>query len=210
MSAVRRLHWNLLLFRKAKTLPRKPPARSALSCENISSQLLSNQSGSFVVSMSADVTKPAFETVHFVEGFVDGVLNGTADYRGTPHHFELRSAEPDAVEVYELTPLSPEVFRAVTEAWEIWRRWQRARELTPALCAPGIPALPEDRERQAALRGFISNWIADAKASSFLAEGDFERVAANAAQGIDHDVLRVRWSEPEPNRRTTEPSFRAE
>jgi hypothetical protein len=160
--------------------------------------------------MSDDTTTPAFEIVHFVEGFVDGVLNGTADYRGTPHHFELRSAEPNAAELYELTPLSPEVFRAVIEAWEIWRRWQRARELTPALYTPGIPALPEDRERQAALRGFISNWLASAKPSSFLAGGDFEHVAASAAQGTDHDVLRVRWSEPDANARLAEPPFRQE
>jgi hypothetical protein len=150
--------------------------------------------------MSADHTQPTFDAVHFVEGFVDGVLNGTADYRGEPHHFVLRSAEPDAAELYELTPLSPEVFRAVTEAWEIWRRWQRARELTPALYSPGIPALPEDRERQALLRGFISNWLVSAKDRAFLAEGDFEHVAANAAQGIDRDSLRVQWSEPQPLR----------
>lgn len=158
--------------------------------------------------MSAGLTKPTFETVHFVEGFLDGVLNGTADYRGTPHHFELRSTGPNAVELYELTPLSSEVFRAVTEAWEIWRRWQRARELTPALYTPGIPALPEDRQRQAALRGFISNWIAGAKASSFLAEGDFDHVATDAALGIEHGRLRVSWSEPEAGRGAAEPPFR--
>ena len=143
--------------------------------------------------MSADARNSAFETVHFVEGFVDGVLNGTADCGGIPHHFVLRSTEPDAAEIYELTPLSPEVFRAVTEAWEIWRRWQRARELTPALYTPGIPALPEDRERQAALRGFISNFIASAKSRAFLAVGDFEHVAADATHGIDRDELRVKW-----------------
>ena len=160
--------------------------------------------------MSDDATNSAFERVHFVEGFVDGVLNGTADYHGAPHHFELRSAEPNAAELYELTPLSPDVFQAVTEAWEIWRRWQRVRELTPALYTPGIPALPEDRERQAALRGFISNWIASAKNTSFLAEGDFEHVAANAAQGIDHDGLRVRWNAPDAAARSAEPPFRQE
>ena len=145
--------------------------------------------------MCADAVRPSFDVVHFVEGFVEGVLNGTADYRGAPHHFELRLAEPGTPEVYELTPLSPEAFSAVTEAWEIWRRWQGARREAPALYTPVIPALPEDRERQAELRGFISNWLARAKVSSFLAEGDFEQVAANASQGIEHDLLRVRWSE---------------
>ncbi len=149
--------------------------------------------------MSTDAAIPSFDKVHFVEGFVDGVLNGTADYHGTPHHFVLRSSTPaessavHVTELYELTPLSPEVFRAVTEAWDIWKRWQRARELTPALYTPGIPALPEDRERQAALRGFISSFIAGAKSQAFLATGDFEHVAADATRGIDHDVLRVKW-----------------
>lgn len=160
--------------------------------------------------MSVDVTKqPGFETVHFVEGFVDGVLNGTADYGGTPHHFVLRSAGPDATEIYELTPLSPDVFRAVTEAWQIWRRWQQARELAPALYTPTIAALPEDRERQSALRGFISNSIASAKSRAFLAVGDFEHVAADAARGIERDELRVKWSQlgvPNSERRT-EPPF---
>jgi hypothetical protein len=144
--------------------------------------------------MSADATTPiAFEPVHFVEGFADGVLNGTADCGGIPHHFVLRSAEPDADEIYELTPLSPEVFRAVTEAWEIWRRFLRARELAPALITPVIPALPEDRERQAELRGFISNFVASAKRRAFLAMGDFQHVAADAARGRERDELRVKW-----------------
>jgi hypothetical protein len=155
--------------------------------------------------MSEDATRPGFEMVHFVEGFVDGVLNGTADYRGAPHHFELRSAEPNAAELYALTPLSPEVFRAVTEAWEIWQRWQRARELAPALYTPVIPALPEDRERQAVLRGFISNWLASAKATSFLAEGDFERVATNGAAGVQREVLRVKWSKSDGAAGVAEP-----
>lgn len=175
---------------------------------NISTRLRRDQSGSVVTSMIENATTPAFEIVHFVEGFVDGVLNGTADYRGAPHHFELRSAEPNAPELYELTPLSPEVFRAITEAWEIWRRWQRARALTPDLFTPGIPALPEDCERQAALRGFISNWLASAKATSFLAEGDFDQVAADPAQGIGHGVLRVRWTEPLQAPRSTQVPFR--
>jgi len=160
--------------------------------------------------MSEDATKPAFEMVHFVEGFLDGVLNGTADYRGAPHHFALRSAEPNAVELYELTPLSQDVFAAITETWEIWRRWQRALERDPSLSAAGVPALPEDRERQATLRGFISNWITCAKGTSFLAEGDFEHIVANAALGVDHDVLRVRWTEPASAVRPTEPPFRRE
>ncbi len=68
----------------------------------------------------------------------------------------------------------------------------------PALYTPGIPALPrKNRERQAALRGFICNWLASSKGSAFLAEGDFEHVAANAALGVDRDSLRVTWSEPQ-------------
>ena len=130
--------------------------------------------------MSADATESGFQIVHFIEGFTDGVLNGTADYQGTPHHFELRSAEPDAPEVYRLTPLSPDLFDAVTEAWEIWRRWQAA----PSRDTP-IPALPEDRERQATLRGFISSLLATAESTAFLAEGDFEQAPSG---------FRVKWT----------------
>ncbi len=134
--------------------------------------------------MCVDAASSGFEIVHFVEGFTDGVLNGTADYQGTPHHFELRSAEPNATEVYLLTPLSPELFDAVTEAWEIWRHGQREQGDASAP-ATSIPVLPEDRERQAALRRFISNWLAAAKPTAFMAEGDFEQIPAG---------LRVKWN----------------
>jgi len=131
-----------------------------------------------------------FEAVHFVEGFVDGVLNGTADYQGTPHHFELRSAEPNRAEIYRLTPLSPEAFAAVTEAWEIWRRWQQVQRAAASDASALLAALPEDRERQAELRGFIGNWLARAAPSAFLAEGDFDQVTSDAGQ----PSLRVKWS----------------
>lgn len=144
--------------------------------------------------MRARSESSEFEPVHFVEGFVEGVLNGTADYQGRPHHFELRSAEPNQAEVYQLTPLAPEVFAAVTEAWQIWRRWQQSQAATSNRALALLPALPEDRERQAELRGFISNWLASAKASAFLAEGDFEQVAAAASASVAQPSLRVKWT----------------
>jgi len=144
--------------------------------------------------MCAVAAESKFEVVHFVEGFVDGVLNGTANYRGAPHHFELRAVEPNAAEIYELTPLSEQVFNAVNEAWQIWQRWERAQRHAAPPFAVGIPALPEDRERQAELRGFISNWLAAAKGTAFFAEGDFEQVAADAARGTEHAQLLVKWS----------------
>jgi|GEM_PF-3121607 len=140
--------------------------------------------------MEARTEASSFEPVHFVEGFVDGVLNGTADYQGTPHHFVLRSAEPNHAEVYQLTPLSPEVFAAVSEAWGIWQRWQQAQRVEPHDSSTLVLALPEDRERQAELRGFISNCLLAAKSSAFLAEGDFEHVATDVAP----HSLRVKWS----------------
>jgi len=143
--------------------------------------------------MGAQADSSDYEPVHFVEGYVEGVLNGTADYRGTPHHFELRAAEPNTSEVYLLTPLSPEVFAAVSEAWQIWRRAQQGRHATPAKPSDFVPALPQDRERQAELRGFVSNWLASAKPSAFLAEGDFEQVAGMASMDAQHS-LRVKWS----------------
>lgn len=124
-----------------------------------------------------------YEIVHFVEGFVDGVLNGTADCEGSPHHFELRSAEPNAAEVYRLTPLPAEVFAAVVEAWEIWGRHGMA-----------MPASPADRERLAELRVFITHFLEVARPGAFLAEGDFEEVAAHSGPGVARAALRVKWS----------------
>jgi len=144
--------------------------------------------------MGAQADSSDFEPVHYVEGYVEGVLNGTADYRGTPHHFELRSAEPNSSEVYQLTPLTPEVFAAVTEAWQIWQRSQQGRHGAPATPLDFVLALPQDRERQAELRGFVHNWLAAAKPSSFLAEGDFEQVAAGAGSADAQHSLRVKWS----------------
>ena len=126
---------------------------------------------------------PSYEPVHFVEGFADGVLNGTADYRGVPHHFILRSAEQGKPEVYELTPLSAEVFGAVREAWEIWQRH-----------APALPPLASDRERQAELRVFVSHWLESQKRAGFLAEGDFEQVAADPLSDNTHASLLVKWN----------------
>lgn len=140
--------------------------------------------------MRTRAESPEFELVHFVEGFVDGVLNGTADFQGAPHHFVLCAAAPNRAEVYRLTPLSVEAFGAVTEAWEIWRRWERAQRDAPNHPAQLLAALPEDRERQAELRGFISNWLAAAESRAFLAEGDFQQVSDDAGQ----HSLRVRWN----------------
>lgn len=139
--------------------------------------------------MSARTESSSFEPVHFVEGFVEGVLNGTADYHGTPHHFVLRSAEEGRAEVYRLTPLSLEVFAAVTEVWQIWKRAEQAQRSAPSN-ASGLLALPADRERQAELRGFISNWLSANEAHAFLAEGDFEQVGTNEGR----HALRVNWS----------------
>jgi hypothetical protein len=151
--------------------------------------------------MRARAESSDFEPVYFVEGFLDGVLNGTADYRGAPHHFLLCAAEPNAPEVYQLTPLSPEVFSAVTEAWEIWRRWQQAQCATPTPASTLLAALPEDRQRQAELRGFISNSLAAAKPLAFQAEGDFEQVASDAAtERVVPYSLRVRWTKLDQNR----------
>ena len=140
------------------------------------------------------MTDSRYEAVHFVEGFSDGVLNGTADCGGAPHHFELRSAEPNAPEIYELTPLSSVVFDAVVEAWAIWRRWEQARTADANAVDAIILALPEERERQAELRGFVSNWLAAAKATAFLAEGDFEQVPTTSSPGAVQATLRVKWS----------------
>ena len=143
--------------------------------------------------MPAFVESSHFEPVHFVEGFVDGVLNGTADYQGAPHHFILRSAEPNAAEIYQLTPLSAEVFDAVTETWEIWQRWRETQRAASIEDSSSLAALAQDRERQAELRSVISSWLAAAQPFAFLAEGDFERVAAETA-GVAQPLLRVKWS----------------
>lgn len=149
--------------------------------------------------MGARAESSDLDAVHFVEGFTDGVLNGTADYAGAPHHFVLRSAEPDAPEIYQLTPLSAEVFRAVIETWDIWRRWQEARRADSGAASSPLAALPEDRERQADLRSIISSWLTAATPFSFLAEGDFERVSEDTP-GDARPSLRVRWSRlPDPH-----------
>jgi hypothetical protein len=141
--------------------------------------------------------EPGFEIVHFVLAYYDGILEGVADCRGAPHHFHLE--EPGAPEApsarYRLTQLSPKVFAAFVDGWDIWCRWEaahRAGRVGPQL-GPN-PALPEDEARCRDADQLVAAWISSSQAASFLADGEFKPFLPDANAGTIRSALQVRWT----------------
>lgn len=150
--------------------------------------------------MTVPTVDPGFEVVHFVLGYYDGVLVGIADWRGVPHHFEVEydlASEGELRDRYRLTPLTPEIFGAAVDAWEIWCRWERAHRDGRTAYRPGQQtALPEDEEQSRAAEQLVSDWLACSKVASFVACAKFKTLIQDAQHGTVRGALQVMWTDP--------------
>jgi hypothetical protein len=146
--------------------------------------------------MPTALLEPGFELVHIISGYYDGILDGLADWQGRPHHFELESPGPanQPYDRYRLTPLSPEVFSAAIEGWDIWCRREQAHRAGQVADHLGPnPALPQDEERRQQIDKLVADWIASSKAASFVVDGEFRPLVADAFIGTARGVMQVRW-----------------
>lgn len=135
------------------------------------------------------------QTVYTVEDYYDGPRAGIADYNGHPHFYRslyLDSPDWNADEDrFELSPVSPDVVAAATEAAEIFDRWNRTQPQRAGVLISEIEfgALPEDRNRRAQLHSFLASRYAEAvQASRIVVHGEF-LPCTDSASG-----WRVRWT----------------
>jgi hypothetical protein len=140
----------------------------------------------------------AFEHVYAVWDYWDGIRSGFAYFQGAPHYFAAlwdESAD-DYENDFQLTPVSPEIMRLVSEHCEIFRSWSMAFHRGQTTNA-SHPALPGQNERYAYLDHAIRVAITSANVSQPRVRGRFE--ALPNQQDLPPGVLRevcVEWSEP--------------
>ncbi len=163
--------------------------------------------------MTGPKLAPGFEVVHFVLAWYDGVLAGYADHGGEPHHFQQEgmfeeadrpenayrnapaSVTDDPDGWFRLTPISPEVFAAAVETWEIWCRWERAnRETMPGTQHSGKWVLPEDAARSLELDAIVEGWLTLSRERAFFRRGDFNVLVPGAWHSRVRGAQQVRWS----------------
>jgi hypothetical protein len=123
------------------------------------------------------------EKVHGILGYYDGILDGVADFRGSPQAFVL-DGEIDAESPrYRLKPLTPEQFALFSEYWRFWRRWEEAfhRGDVPPTTPP---VLSEDRARHDEIEPVVKAALAIPEQSALAARGTF-RPAAHANRERD-------------------------
>lgn len=94
-----------------------------------------------------------YEKVFTVMDYYDGPRQGIANFNGSPYFYDciFSHEKQDYSDLYQLTPISNEVFELSMEDWAIWERWQRAFHKGTAP-ENTHPALPEDRVRHEAIK----------------------------------------------------------
>jgi len=140
-----------------------------------------------------------FETVYTMTDYYDGPRGGIADFRGVPHVYESTYADigdkPDeAIDVFRLSPVTPEVFKLALEDWAIWLRWETAfhrGELTPD---DAHPALLVDRVRHEELNRLLTGKLAVADDWCVLAHAAFRLRNDPNHSGLGFHPLEVAWT----------------
>ena len=135
------------------------------------------------------------ERVYGVVGYYDGVLDGVADFGGTPHAFVLDQDLDAPTPIYRLARLSPDTMKLFDESWQIWRRWERANpqpKPTPDLVA----ALPQDRARHDEIEPQLKERLAVPIESALRARGTFMQRADVDIERDGRWAMDVEWSDP--------------
>ena len=114
------------------------------------------------------------ERVHGILGYYDGVLDGVADFQGTPNAFLLDGDIDAEAPRYRLKPLTTEQLALFVEYWRMWRRWENAFDLGQVTAAPP-PVLAADRERHAELEPLVKEALAIPTHAGAVARGTFRR-----------------------------------
>lgn len=112
------------------------------------------------------------ERVHGILGYYDGILNGVADYEGTPHAFSIAGDLDAEAPRYRLKPISPSEFELFEEYWLMWRRWEDAF-YENAVQAQSPAVLPEDRPRHDEVTPAVKKSLTVPEDAGFVARGSF-------------------------------------
>lgn len=142
-----------------------------------------------------------FETVHTMTDDYDGPRGAIADFCGVPHVYESTYADvgdkPDeTIDVFRLSPVTPEVFELALKDWAIGLRWETAfhrGELTPD---DAHPALLADRVRHETLKRSLTGKLAVADDCCILAHAEFRVRNTPNPSGLGCHPLEVAWTPP--------------
>ncbi len=134
------------------------------------------------------------ERVHGILGYYDGILDGVADFRGTPHAFALAGDLDADMPRYRLKPISAAEFELFSEYWQMWRRWEDALH-GGKVDVSTPPVLPEDRLRHDEIEPAVKRALAVPGDAGPVARGDFRPSAPrNEARDGQWGGFEVVWT----------------
>jgi hypothetical protein len=116
------------------------------------------------------------ERVYGILGYCDGILDGVADFRGSPHAFVLDGDFEAEAPRYRLKPLHADEFALFLEYWHMWRRWEDAfHRGEVAGAAPAV--LPADLPRHDEIEPIVKKALAVPEHIGKVVRGDFRPAA---------------------------------
>ncbi len=142
---------------------------------------------------------PNFETVHTMTDYYDGPRGGIADFCGVPHVYESTYSDTgdkpdDAIDVFRLSPVNPEVLELALEDWAIWLRWETAFHRGEITQDDAHPALLVDRARHEELKRLLTGKLAVADDCCVLAQAEFRVRNDPSHSGLGFHPLEVAWA----------------
>jgi hypothetical protein len=117
------------------------------------------------------------ERVHGILGYYDGVLDGVADFEGSPHAFVIDGDLDAEFPRYRLKRLTDDQFAAFLEYWQMWRRWEDAFYRGEVLVVGAPAVLPDDRSRHDEIDPIVKEALAVSEGAALVARGAFRRGA---------------------------------
>jgi hypothetical protein len=135
------------------------------------------------------------EKVYGVPNYYDGVLSGVADFGGQPHAFMIDDDPSRSAPVYRLVPIPAETLDLYLEEWRIWRRWEAGRDQN-RVPSETVAALPEDRERLAAIKPRLATLLEVPPDSPLRAKGSFMPRRDGNPEVDGPWAMDVEWSDP--------------
>ena len=147
----------------------------------------------------AEELDPGYEMVFTVTEYYDGPRQGVANLNGCPHFYDCVFSEEkqNYSDLFQLTPISRQIFDLAIEDWAIWERWESAYHQGKA-DSKTHPALPEDRARHDEIEAILNDKLKTNSENCVIRVGTF---AAEARPELPKGVLRplqVKWDAPKP------------
>jgi hypothetical protein len=135
-----------------------------------------------------------YERVHTVWDYYDGILNGVADFRGSPHYYSVIRKDVDPVDTYELQEIGAALLDAVAEQWVIYRHWERQFH-SGQVTVETHPGNGGTNARYDQLEATIRNGIASLESPRVVASGEFRptRHQSESPKGCLAE-LEVQWT----------------